>query len=55
MNRRALVIGTIAIAAPRVRIHKGDIERHGASVIAAAREISGRLFGRHELPGRKLA
>ncbi|AZO71069.1 MAG: IclR family transcriptional regulator [Mesorhizobium sp.] len=46
-------IGTIAIAAPRVRIHKGDIERHGASVAAAAREIGERLFGRQ--PGQKRA
>ncbi|BCM17327.1 IclR family transcriptional regulator [Mesorhizobium sp. J8] len=46
-------IGAIAIAAPRVRIQKGDIERHGASVAAAAREIGERLFGR--LPGQKRA
>ncbi|RWC90974.1 MAG: IclR family transcriptional regulator [Mesorhizobium sp.] len=48
-----LAIGAIAVAAPRVRIQKGDIERHGASVAAAARGISERLFGR--LPGRKRA
>ncbi|MDX8447639.1 IclR family transcriptional regulator [Mesorhizobium captivum] len=48
-------IGTIAVAAPQVRIHKGDIERHGASVAAAAHEIGERLFGRQGLPGRKRA
>ncbi|MET3591548.1 MULTISPECIES: IclR family transcriptional regulator [Mesorhizobium] len=48
-------IGTIAIAAPRVRIHKGDIERYGASVAAAAREIGERLFGRQNRPGQKRA
>ncbi|MDX8500569.1 IclR family transcriptional regulator [Mesorhizobium sp. VK4C] len=48
-------IGTIAVAAPQVRIHKGDIERHGASVAAAAHEIGERLFGPQGLPGRKRA
>ncbi|MDX8515616.1 IclR family transcriptional regulator [Mesorhizobium captivum] len=48
-------IGTIAVAAPQVRIHKGDIERHGASVAAAAHEIGERLFGPQGLPSRKRA
>ncbi|SFP47668.1 transcriptional regulator, IclR family [Mesorhizobium sp. NFR06] len=48
-------IGTIAVAAPQVRIRKGDIERHGASVAAAARDITERLFGPNGVPGRKRA
>jgi DNA-binding IclR family transcriptional regulator len=41
------------VAAPRVRTQKADIERLGASVTAAAREISERLFGPR--PGQKRA
>lgn len=48
-------IGALAIAAPRVRIRKGDIERHGAAVSAAARDIAERLFGALDLPGRRRA
>ncbi|WP_296746241.1 IclR family transcriptional regulator [Mesorhizobium sp.] len=48
-----LAIGAIAVAAPRVRTAKNDVERHGASVIAAAREIGERLFG--QVPGQKRA
>lgn len=47
-----LAIGTIAVAAPRVRTQKSDIERLGADVTAAAREIGERLFGRHD-PARQ--
>jgi DNA-binding IclR family transcriptional regulator len=48
-------MGAIAIAAPRARIHKGDIERHGASVMEAARAIGEQLVGRRSLPTRKRA
>ena len=50
-----LAMGAIAIAAPRARIEKGDIERHGASVMAAARTIGEQLVGRRGLPARKRA
>ncbi len=50
-----LAMGTIAIAAPRARIHKGDIERHGANVMATARTIGEQLVGRRGLPTRKRA
>ncbi|TPJ79087.1 IclR family transcriptional regulator [Mesorhizobium sp. B2-6-2] len=46
-------IGTIAVAAPGVRAQKGDIERYGTRVAAAAHGISERLFG--GLPGRERA
>lgn len=46
-----LAVGALAVAAPQVRIRKGDIERHGAAAAAAAREIGERLFG----PQRGLA
>ena len=48
-------IGTIAIAAPRVRTQKSDIERLGADVTAAARDIGERLFGRHDPARQKRA
>ncbi|MER8906961.1 IclR family transcriptional regulator [Mesorhizobium sp. M0601] len=48
-------IGIIAVAAPKVRVQKGEIERYGASVAAAARVISERLFGRQGQPGLKRA
>lgn len=48
-------IGALAIAAPRVRTQKSDIERLGGSVIAAAREIGERLFGRRDHAGQKRA
>ncbi|TPN84927.1 IclR family transcriptional regulator [Mesorhizobium sp. CU2] len=48
-------IGAIAIAAPRVRTQKSDIERLGGDVIAAARNIGERLFGRHDPARQKRA
>ena len=48
-------IGTIAIAAPQVRVLEGDIERYGASVADAARSIGERLVGRRSLPERRRA
>ncbi len=45
-------IGTIAIAAPQVRVLEGDIERYGASVADAARSIGERLVGRRSLPAQ---
>jgi DNA-binding IclR family transcriptional regulator len=53
LGAEGFAIGVIAVAAPRVRTQKADIERLGASVTAAAREISERLFG--PLPGQKRA
>lgn len=48
-------MGAIAIAAPRARVHKGDIERHGASVVEAASAIGEQLVGRRGLPTRQRA
>ena len=48
-------IGTIAVAAPRVRTQQSDIERLGADVTAAARDIGERLFGRHDPARQKRA
>lgn len=48
-----VAVGALAVAAPQVRIRKSDIERHGAAVVASARDIGERLFG--PLPGRMRA
>lgn len=45
LDSYGMAMGALAIAAPQVRIRKGDIERHGAAVTAGAREIGERLFG----------
>ena len=41
-----LAIGALAIAAPKARIHDGEIDRYGAAVAEAARAVGGRLTAR---------
>lgn len=48
-------IGTIAVAAPSVRVRKGEIGRLGASTAAAARVIGDRLLGQQSPHGQKRA
>jgi IclR family acetate operon transcriptional repressor len=55
LGANGFAIGAIAIAAPRARIRKGDLERYGAGVADAARVMAERLVGQHKLPSRKQA
>lgn len=55
LNGAGQSIGAIAIAAPRSRVTNGDLDRYGALVAEAAREIGERLYGRHAAPTRKQA
>lgn len=48
-------VGAIAVAAPRSRVARGDLDRYGALASAAAREIGERLYGRPAPPARARA
>lgn len=46
LDAGGLSIGALALAAPRSRIGRGDLDRYGMAMAAAAREIGERLYGR---------
>lgn len=46
LDAAGLSIGALALAAPRSRISRGDLDRYGMAMAGAAREIGERLYGR---------
>jgi len=55
LNAAGLAIGAIALAAPRSRVTRGDLDRYGMLVAAAGREIGERLYGGGATPQLKQA
>ncbi|MGN6535549.1 MAG: IclR family transcriptional regulator domain-containing protein, partial [Mesorhizobium sp.] len=55
LNAAGLSIGAIALAAPRSRVTRGDLDRYGMLVAAAGREIGERLYGGAATPQLKQA
>ncbi|MBN9244698.1 MAG: IclR family transcriptional regulator [Mesorhizobium sp.] len=55
LDTAGLSIGAVALAAPCSRVSGGDLDRYGALVAAASREIGERLYGRATTPQRKRA
>jgi DNA-binding IclR family transcriptional regulator len=55
LNGEGASIGAIALAAPRSRVTRTELDRYGALVAEAASEIGGRLYGAPAVPLRRKA